>query len=172
MTIDAQHPRRRATGRQNVAYECGLAIKFAGVSLIGFATDAAILHLVVAAGLEPAWARLISLTCAMQVTFVINGLRVFRTLDRRRWTRQWLRYMLAGGLGNFCNYWIFVTLVSTHWRIIANPLFALAVGSLVAWIINFAGARFFVFRNAKGPLSALIRREPDAFEPPRDLTSP
>lgn len=158
--------------RRKTSGEGGLAIKFAGVSLIGFATDAAVLHLVVAAGLEPAWARLISLTCAMQVTFVVNGLQVFRTLDRRRWPRQWLRYMLAGGIGNFCNYWIFVTLVSTHWRIVASPLFALAVSSFVAWIINFAGARYFVFGKAKGPLSALVRREPEAFGPPRDLTPP
>jgi putative flippase GtrA len=169
---DEQHHGRLATRREKAAGEGGLAIKFAGVSLIGFATDAIVLHLVVGAGLEPAWARVISLTCAMQATFVINGLLVFRTLDRRRWPRQWLRYMLAGGIGNFCNYWIFVTLVSTHWPIIASPLFALAVSSFIAWIINFAGARFFVFGKVKGPLSALVRREPEAFGPPPDLTPP
>jgi putative flippase GtrA len=161
-----------AKDRPPAAGEGSLAIKFAGVSLIGFATDAVVLHLAIMAGLEPAWARVISLTCAMQVTFVINGFQVFKALDRRRWPRQWLRYMLAGGIGNFCNYWIFVTLVSTHWRIIASPLFALAVSSFVAWIINFAGARYFVFGKARGPLSALVRREPDAFGPPRDLTPP
>jgi putative flippase GtrA len=171
MILGEQH-HGLAAGRQSAAGECSLAIKFAGVSLIGFATDAIVLHLVVAAGLEPAWARLISLTCAMQATFIINGLQVFRALDRKRWPHQWLRYMLAGGAGNVCNYWIFVTLVSTHWRIIATPLFALAVGSFAAWIINFFGARFFVFRKARGPLAALVTREPEAFGPPRDLAPP
>jgi putative flippase GtrA len=155
-----------------VARERGLAIRFAGVSLVGFATDAAILHLGVAGGMEPAWARVISLICAMQVTFVINGLLVFKTLDRRRWPHQWLRYMLAGGFGNLCNYWIFVTMVSTHWPVVADPLFALGAGSFTAWIINFLGARFFVFRKSGKILSVLLRPESDALGPPGGLTPP
>jgi putative flippase GtrA len=131
-----------------------LAIKFAAVSLLGFVTDAIVLRAGIGAGLEPAWARVLSLFCAMQVTFVVNGLFVFRSLDLSRPWRPWMKYMLTGGFGNFCNYWIFVTLVSTHWPFAADPLLALAAGSFAAWTINYAGARLVVFRAArpiKGP---------------------
>ena len=132
-----------------------LILKYAGVSLIGFCVDAALLHAGVALGMSAAWARVISLVCAMHVTFVINGLHVFRQLDRRRLPRQWLSYMATNAVGNLSNYWIFVTLVSLHWRVVSNHLFALAVGSLTAWIVNFLSTRYFVFRRAKqgvGPL--------------------
>jgi hypothetical protein len=47
--------------------------------------------------------------------------------------------------GNFCNYWIFVTLESTHRPVIGDPFVALLVGSVAAWAINFAGARLLLF---------------------------
>jgi putative flippase GtrA len=125
--------------------EARLAIKFIGVSMVGFVTDAVLLQLGIASGMEAAWARLISLGIAMQVTFVINALIVFRAHDRSRWPTQWLHYMLTNGFGNFCNYLIFVTLVSTHWPIISNHFVALCVGAFCAWMMNFASARFVVF---------------------------
>jgi putative flippase GtrA len=128
--------------------EGGLAIKFAGVSLIGFVTDALLLHAGVGLGVAPALARIFSLFCAMQVTFIINGLHVFSCLNRASFLRQWSGYMTSNGFGNFCNYWIFVTLVSTHWPVVSVHLVALAVGSAAAWMINFTAARLFVFRNA------------------------
>jgi putative flippase GtrA len=136
-------------GRRAAFREAGLAAKFAGVGWIGLAIDAALLQLGLHFGMEAAWARVISLICAMQATFLVNGLYVFKTLDRRRLARQWLGYMTSNGFGNFCNYWIFVTLVSLHWRLISAPMFALCVGAVCAWAINFTGARLLVFRKAK-----------------------
>jgi putative flippase GtrA len=128
-----------------LAREGALAAKCCGVSLLGFCVDLALLHAMLWMGLQPAWGRVVSLLCAMHVTFVVNGLHVFRQLDRRRFVGQWVRYMLSNGLGNVCNYWIFVTLVSTHWSVIASPLFAVGAGSIFAWVINFCATRFFVF---------------------------
>jgi len=127
--------------------EAVLGLKYLGVSLTGFVVDAVLLHIGVELGLEAAWARVISLICAMQVTFILNGLHVFRGLDRRRLPHQWLAYMASNGFGNFCNYWIFVTLVSLHWRVASDHLFALTMGSLSAWVINYCATRFFVFRR-------------------------
>jgi putative flippase GtrA len=128
--------------------EARLAAKFAGVSLLGFVTDALVLHVGTSAGLEAAWARVISLASAMQVTFLINALVVFKSHDRSAWPRQWLRYMASNGFGNFCNYWIFVTLVSLRWRIVSDHMVALSAGAFCAWMMNFACARFLVFRTA------------------------
>jgi putative flippase GtrA len=124
------------------------ALKYCCVSLLGFAVDAAILRLGLAFG-APAWVRVVSLICAMQVTFIVNGLLVFRTLTWKTLPRQWLSYMVTNGFGNFWNYWVFVTLVSLHWRIISDPMIALGFGAITAWMINFVCARFLVFGKVK-----------------------
>jgi putative flippase GtrA len=141
--------------QSRVRDECRLVARYTGASLVGFAVDAALLHLLLYLGVPPAWARVASLVSAMQVTFLINGRHVFQTLSWRSLPRQWWRYMASNGLGNLCNYWIFVTMVSTHWPIVAVPIVALAAGSAVAWTINFAAARYFVFAKAKAALDAL-----------------
>ena len=124
-----------------------LAAVFASVSLLGFATDATVLHLLEWAGAPAAWGRVASLFCAMQVTFLVNGLHVFRCLDLARPWRQWAAYMTTNGLGNVVNYWIFVTLVSTHWRLVSTSMFGVVAGSLAAWMINYLSTRLLVFRR-------------------------
>ena len=131
-----------------------LLAKFTGVALIGFAVSAAILHLGLEAGFRPWSARLVALLCAMNVTFLINGRFVFRALTRRRFLAQWAAYVANSAFGNFCNYWVFVTLESTHRPVIGNPYVALLAGSIVAWAINFTGARFVVFGGAAKDLMA------------------
>ena len=126
-----------------------LGLKHAGSSLAGFAVDAALLHGLIAAGMEPAWARVISLTVAMQLTFVINGLHVFRSLDRSRLPHQWIGYMVTNGFGNVCNYWIFVTLVSLHHPLVSKPFVALTLAAFVAWLMNYLTSRFLVFGRLK-----------------------
>jgi putative flippase GtrA len=141
--------------------EAKLALKFAAVSLLGFGVDAVVLSIALRCGLEPAWARLISLFCAMQVTFVINRRHVFRAHEAGSVAWQWLRYMGSNGVGNACNYWIFVTMVSTHWPVVAAPMVALAAGSFAAWLINFLCNRYFVFRVAKvAAVEAIVRLHP------------
>ena len=139
--------------------EARLAVKFMCVSMVGFATDALLLHLGILSGMAPAWARLISLAVAMQVTFVINARMVFRAHDSSEWPRQWVSYMLTNGFGNFCNYWIFVALVSTHWHILSNHFVALSTGAFCAWVMNFASARFLVFGRRRWTRSPAL---PDA----------
>jgi putative flippase GtrA len=128
---------------------CPLPLKFTLVSVLGFATDATVLHLLMEAGAAPALARVASLLSAMQVTFLVNGLLVFHSLDRARPWRQWAAYMLAHGFGNFCNYGIFVTLVSLRRPPLSRPLAALAVASVLAWTINYLAARYLVFRRTR-----------------------
>jgi putative flippase GtrA len=157
--------------RHPILRELRLALSFGGVGLIGFCVDALLLHAGLELGLAAWAARIISLTCAMQTTFTVNGLVVFRSLDRQRLPRQWLAYMLSNGFGNFCNYWIFLTLVSLHRPVVSNHYLALAVGSGCAWAINFAGARLLAFRRVRGDP---VRREaaPDGPSPCRGPASP
>jgi putative flippase GtrA len=137
-----------------------LLAKFTGAAVIGFAISAIVLHLGLEAGLRPWAARLIALVCAMNVTFVINSRFVFRALTRERFLAQWSAYAANSAIGNFCNYWVFVTLESTHRAVIGNPYVALLAGSVTAWAINFTGARFVVFGGAARRLAARWRRTP------------
>lgn len=134
-----------------------LLAKFSAVALIGFAVSAGILHLGLEAGLRPWAARLIALVVAMHVTFLINGRFVFRALTRRRFLAQWAAYVTNSAVGNFCNYWTFVTLESTHRPVIGNPYVALLAGSVVAWAINYTGARLVVFGPAGRRLASRCR---------------
>jgi len=138
--------------------EFALIAKYSGVSLVGFAVDAALLHVLLFAAVAPAWARVISLAAAMHVTFVLNGLHVFRALSWQALPAQWWRYMLSNGLGNACNYFIFVAMVSLHRPFVSVPFVALSIGSAVAWLINFFAARYFVFAKAEAALRTLRGR--------------
>lgn len=148
-----------------------LLAKFSGVALIGFTVSALVLKLGLEWGLRPWSARLIALLCAMNVTFLINGRFVFKALTRERFVQQWAAYTANSAFGNFCNYWIFVSLESTHRPVIGDPYVALFAGSLAAWAINFTGARFLVFGDKAQKLarraSRLLNRRchPDAPAP-------
>ncbi len=159
MTVVAERPVVGAD-KPDFRRERKTALQYCAVSLLGFAVDAAILRV----GLmlvEPAWARVISLAIAMQVTFVVNGLLVFRTLTWRTLPRQWLSYMVTNGFGNFCNFWIFVTLVSLHWAVISDPMVALCAGAFIAWMMNFACARFLVFGKVKELVGVVREKRQD-----------
>jgi dolichol-phosphate mannosyltransferase len=138
------------------AKEAGLAAKFAAVGLIGFAVDALLLRIGLSFGLSIAAARLISLICAMQVTFAINGLHVFRCLTRAKCVKQWVGYMTTNGFGNLCNFWIFITLMSLHQPVLSNFWLALGVSSMAAYLINYASARLLVFGAARRGRSAAL----------------
>ena len=142
-----------------------LLAKFSGVALIGFAVSAGVLHLALEAGLRPWSARLIALAIAMNVTFFINGRFVFGGFSRRRLLSQWGAYVTNSAIGNACNYWVFVTLESTHREVIGNPYVALLAGSVTAWAINFTGARFVVFGRVGRRLRARWRMFSSASRP-------
>src|ERR1700744_4042055 len=100
--------------RFHLHHEGLTALKFAAVGGLGFLTDISVLHLCLhALRLSPFVGRAISLTCAMQVTFLVNGLVVFCCLDWKRWPRQWLGYMATNGLGNLINYLVFAGLIGS-----------------------------------------------------------
>lgn len=126
--------------------EAAVAAKFAAVGGIGFLTDITVLHLCLRGlQLSPFAGRAISLACAMQVTFLVNGLFVFRCVSLARCGRQWLAYMGTNGLGNVLNYLVFAALVASELPQVSRNGWALVIGSLVAYVFNFLCVRFMVF---------------------------
>lgn len=142
-----------------------LALRYSLVAGVGLITDGVVLTVLEHLGMEPAWARVFSLASAMQATFWINGLWVFRCLTRRTWGPSWLGYMATSGFGNACNYWAFVFLVSLHNPVWSNRWLDLTVGGIVAWSLNYTFARLLVFGRAGGaeaegctPVTAVFER--------------
>jgi putative flippase GtrA len=116
------------------------------VSLAGFVIDAALLWTSLGSGLPAPVARLISLAWAMQATFVLNGLYVFRSLRPSDLPRQWLAYMGCNGVGNLANYVLFVGLVASRAPVVSMHYVALCISALTAWAINYCGARLIAFQ--------------------------
>lgn len=72
----------------SAGWEARMALRFAAVGLVGFAVDALLLKVGLVLGLTAAAARVVSLFCAMQITFAINGTLVFRCLTVRKLAGQ------------------------------------------------------------------------------------
>jgi len=126
--------------------EAATALKFAAVGGVGFLTDISVLRLCLRVfQLTPLEGRAVSLTCAMQVTFLINGLLVFRCLSWRSCGRQWLAYMGSNGVGNLINYLVFAGLVSSRLPEVSRNGWALVISSLIAYAFNFLCVRLMVF---------------------------
>jgi len=126
--------------------EAGAALKFAAVGGVGFLTDITVLRVGLRVfHLTPFEARALSLACAMQVTFLINGLFVFRCLAWRSCGRQWLTYMGSNGVGNLINYLVFASLVASRLPQVSRNGWALVIGSVIAYAFNFLCVRLLVF---------------------------
>jgi putative flippase GtrA len=139
----------------HVRRECLTALKFAAVGGLGFLTDISVLRLCLRVlHLSPLEGRALSLTCAMQVTFLVNGLFVFRCLAQGRVGRQWAAYMATNGVGNLINYLVFAALISSHLPQVSRNGWALVIGSVIAYVFNFACVRLMVFGRPKESVRA------------------
>jgi putative flippase GtrA len=126
------------------------ALKFGAVGCVGFLIDISVFRLMLHLGLSALAARAISLALAMQATFLINGLVVFRCLRANRWLGQWLAYMGTNGVGNLCNYGVFAGLVLSRLPFLSHHGTALLIGSLTAYSVNYLSARLLVFGKPQG----------------------
>jgi putative flippase GtrA len=119
---------------------------FVVVGGIGFIVDAGILAVLVH-GYQ--WgdytARLVSFAVAVTVTWALNRSYVFnrnRTLNRRS---EYTRYLTVQIMGMAINFLVYSLCIASNELMDQWPVLALAVGSAVALLFNFTGARMFVF---------------------------
>lgn len=119
---------------------------FLAAGATGFVVDATILAtLVHAFGWGDYTARIVSFSGAVTVTWYLNRRFAFadnKTTNRRREYSRYLGVQVVGMLINFLIYSICIAFSPTMDR---WPVLALAVGSAVALVFNFAGSRIFVF---------------------------
>ena len=123
---------------------------FLAVGTIGFLVDASILAtLVHVFGWGDYTARLVSFSGAVTITWYLNRRFAFadnKTVNRRREYTRYVSVQIVGMLINFLVYSFCIAFSPTMDR---WPVLALAVGSAVALLFNFAGSRIFVFTGLR-----------------------
>lgn len=122
-------------------------VRFAIAGAVGFLVDAGVLYTLLPLGFGPYWGRLVSFFCAVFSTWQINRRLTFQRIHGRSVWREWHEYLLAMAFGGACNYGAYAlalqALPHTHW----SPVAAIAAGSLVGMVVNFASAKLWVFRS-------------------------
>jgi putative flippase GtrA len=120
------------------------------VATLGFATDAAILTILVD---RLAWStyasRAVSFATAITVTWLCNRSWVFeRTRNARKEYGTYLLTQTAGATINLGGFVLLIELVPSLARM---PVIALAGGGILAMVFNYFAARRWVFVNADPP---------------------
>jgi len=125
--------------------------RFVVVGAMGFAVDNLMLLALVNAGWGPLPARAVSIPVALVATWLVNRLWTFRSAAAGKTARgigaEFLGYcgvQFTGGVVSFLVFSIFVALAGANTDLELTA--AVAAGSASALLINYFGARIFVFR--------------------------
>jgi putative flippase GtrA len=149
------HPRRRIrrghmrkkTYRKSLPREVW---RFGAIGSVGFLIDAGVLTwLVTERGWDLYESRMLSFALAVSATWYLNRRFTFTnrvSIDR---AGEYGRYVAVQVTGALLNLAVYVTIVATTPSLAAYPAVPLAVGSGVAMIVNFVGARRFAFSGLK-----------------------
>lgn len=118
---------------------------FAIAGALGFVVDVAVLYAALGLGAGHVAGRLLSFLAAATFTWRFNRRHTFAA-TASPW-REWLRYlasMAAGMLLNFIVYTAALSLLPPAWW---GPALGVACGSAAGLVVNFAGAKLFVFKT-------------------------
>ena len=123
----------------------------AGVA--GFVADAGILYAAISMGLGLYVGRAVSFLTAVWVTWQINRRYTFSARTEKSAWHEWLHYLLAmsgGGIVNYATYCVAVKVLSSSALL---PLYSVAIGSVAGMSVNFATAKWWVFKRKNGGTS-------------------
>ena len=118
-------------------------LRFLGVGGLGLITDLAIFTLVIAHGLNPLGARLISLALATLVTWRLNRALTFDRSGRRT-ADEAMRYAAVVTAAQAVSYGVFAVLVVT--LLAAPPQIAVIAGAAAGALLSYSGQALFAFR--------------------------
>ena len=117
--------------------------RFLLVGGAGFLAAAGVLALLLAAGLGPFVARLLSIAAAMLLTWRLNRGFTFAPAGRPQWV-EGTRYALVVGVASALNWLVYSALLVAFPEL--PPHAALAAGSAVAIGLSYTGFSCFAFR--------------------------
>lgn len=125
-------------------------LRFGAVGIAGLAIDVAVLEVALALGAGFYGGRALSFLAAASGTWLLNRLWTFRSETARAsrgLASEWARYvalMLAGGS---VNYAVYALCIESSASARTWPALAVAAGSLAGMAVNYASARWLVFRS-------------------------
>lgn len=137
MIARAATPQRRATA--------GQFLRFGAVGTLGFLVDTAVVYATRGA-LGLYGAGIVAFFAAATTTWLLNRAWTFRGLGSGPAHRQWAKFMLANLLGFVLNRGTYFVLVTVSALCAAQPVLAVAGGSVAGMFVNFALSRRLVFR--------------------------
>lgn len=119
--------------------------RFSMVGVVAFVVNAGLVELLVAKT-GPVWAQCIAFPFAATVAWQLNRRFTF-TASGLPPRQEWIRYILANGVGWLINNGTYLGLVLTVPLIADHPSLAVAAGSIAGLAANFLSSRQFVFNN-------------------------
>lgn len=133
---------------RSITHRCALLHqlwRFSVVGVVAFVVNAGLVELLVTMT-GPVWAQCFAFPVAATVAWQLN--RRFTFAASGLPTRQeWIRYILANGVGWLINNSTYLALVLTVPFIADRPSFAVAAGSIAGLAANFTLSRRLVFAN-------------------------
>lgn len=118
--------------------------KYTIVGGVGFLVDGGILYLLSAIGINSLAARTASIFIALIVTWYIHRNFTFK-IDAPPTLRELLKYFASNAVGASVNYLTYCSLLLFFLK--DHILVALAISSILALAVNYAGAKYIVFRK-------------------------
>jgi putative flippase GtrA len=122
-------------------------VRYGAVGALGFLVDGGLLYLLVAEGVNPHYARLVSFTVALTVTWALNRAWTFQARGTVGAGRSYVGYLLVQLAGLLTNYLFYALVLYFLEPTPGNAVLGLAVGSFFGLLVNFTGARM-VFTRA------------------------
>jgi len=133
---------------QQLSPEFRRVLAFIVVGGLGFVTDALVLTLLVSVLVVNVYlARALSFVPATLVTWLLNRSWAFRAsaAPANERQREYLKYFVVQTGGVLVNFAVFSLMVALLPALRAYPVIPLAVGSLFGLVVNYSGARWWVF---------------------------
>lgn len=122
--------------------------RFAGVGVLGFVVDSAVLYAGLGVGLSLYSGRVVSWLAAATFTWYCNRRVTFGSTDRAM-VREWARFLLANAVGGAVNMGTYAALVATFGLMARQPVLAVGAGSIAGLVFNFALSWTVVFSRGK-----------------------
>ena len=124
-----------------------MMFRFAMVGIVGFCTDAGLLHIGINIfGFGPIIARIPSFTIAVLVTWYLNRKYTFGIPDKS-FTESFPPYLSSNFVGMLLNFGIYSFAILWMPDSLGRyPLLALAVGAAVSMVFNYVISRYFIFK--------------------------
>lgn len=123
-------------------------LRFGLVGTIGFLVDTATVYLAhFRLGLDLYSAGALAYLTAASTTWLLNRHFTFPEARAQQAGRQWLRFVVTQLAGFALNRGTYAVLIATMAAARAEPVIAVAAGSIAGMTVNFLAARFLVFRE-------------------------